>query len=335
MAYTWPKFGKQRFDFFQKNSVILLAVILLLALLSFWVYALSQQTRPFIVTGIHTASAPKISILPKDLQNEAPLSASQMNTIGAVSGSAFIDLHVLLIQKELDSFGGWLPNDVFPLTRLLDNKVNFQLGAREALMRSLLILRENLSRQDRTTSALNVHVRNAYGRMSVNPDSWMFPRYEGELNKSIDALRAYQADLQRGKAGFFPRADTLIRLNEQFSSLLGAETAALMADDVTMFDSDDRFYHAKGVAYILYELYQVIGFEFADTLEKNDGNALLASIVAQLDAAYFEPDVVFNGDSESWRNNHLKQLATRLYSVRQKINSVNSVLLHTSSSSAG
>ncbi len=335
MAYTWPKFESERFDFFRNNSVVLLVVILLLALLSFWLFALSQQSRPFIVTTIHAESTPKASVLPKDLQHEAPLSGRQMNATSTVSGAAFIDLHVLLIQKELDSFGGWFPNDIVPLTRLLDNKVNFQLGVREALMRSLLILRENLSRQDRTTSALDVHVKNAYGRMSVNPDSWMFPRYEGELNKSIVALNTYREDLQRGQAGFFARADTLIRLNEQFSSLLGAETAALMADDVTMFDSDDRFYHAKGVAYTLYELYQVIGFEFADTLEKNDGNALLSSIVTQLNAAYFEPDVVFNGDSESWRNNHLKQLATRLYSVRQKINSVNSVLLHTSSSSAG
>lgn len=335
MAYAWSKFGRGTTNFFQRNTMILLLALLLFALLSFWLYALSQQTRPFVVAMVHGSSVPKASTTPKDLRNEAPLSASQMKTARTVSGAAFIDLHVLLIEKELDSFGGWFPNDVFPLTRVLDNKVNFQLGVREALMRSLLVLRENLSRQDRTTSALDVHVRNAYGRMSVNPDSWMFPRYEGELNKAITSLRTYQADLLKGKAGFFARADTLIRLNEQFSSLLGAETSALMAEDVTMFDSDDRFYHAKGVAYTLYELYQVIGFEFAETLEKNDGNALLASIVTQLDAAYFEPDMVFNGDSESWRNNHLKQLATRLYSVRQKINSVNSVLLHSSSSSAG
>ncbi|MDQ6979457.1 MAG: DUF2333 family protein [Mariprofundaceae bacterium] len=334
MAYLWDQQRQTLGKLLRRNGIVIAVLLLLFAALTFWLYTLSQQSSPFIV-AMNSMTMPKSSTLPKDLQHEAPLSASQMMPERTVPGSAFVDLHALLIEKEVQSFGGWFPNDVFPGTRLLDNKVNFQMGVRESLLRSLLVLRENLSRQDRTTSALNSHVRQAYGHMSVNPDSWMFPRYEGELQKSIVALHLYQAQLSQGKAGFFARADTLVRLNEQFASLLGAETSALMADDVTMFDSDDRFYHAKGVAYSLYEIYQVIAFEFGDVLDKNDGNALLGSITTQLEAAYFEPDVVFNGDSESWRNNHLKQLATRLYSVRQKINSVNSILSHTSSSSAG
>jgi hypothetical protein len=334
MAYLWDQQRQSLGEYLRRNGIVITVLFLLVAALIFWLYALSQQSRPFVVT-MSSMPIPKASTLPKDLQNEAPLSASQMTEQQSMPGVAFVDIHALLIDKEVQSFGGWFPNDVFPGTRLLDNKVNFQLGVRESLLRSMLVLRENLSRQDRTTSALNTHVRQSYGHMSVNPDSWMFPRYEGELKKAIAELHLYQEQLRHGKAGFFARADTLVRINEQFASLLGAETSALMADDVTMFDSDDRFYHAKGVAYSLYEIYQVIAFEFGDVLDKNDGHALLNSIVTQLEAAYFEPDVVFNGDSESWRNNHLKQLATRLYSVRQKINSVNSVLSHRSSSSAG
>ncbi len=322
-------------EFLLRHGLTLAGVVLLLSLLGFWLYALSQQSRPFVV-AMDSMPAPKPKVPPKDLQHEVPLSVADLQGDSpAVSGIAFVDIHKLLIEKELQSFGGWFPNDVFPLTRLLDNKVNFQLGVRETLLRSLLVLRENLSRQDRTTSAMDPHVQQAYGRMSVSPDSWMFPRYEGELRKAIAQLDAYQRDLRQGRAGFFARADTLVRLNEQFASLLGAETSALMAEDITMFDSDDRFYHAKGVAYTLYEIYQVLAFEYTEVLQKNDGHALMRSIVAQLRSAYFEPDIVFNGDSESWRNNHLKQLATRLYSVRQKINSMNSVLQHSSASSAG
>lgn len=330
MAYAW---FDERKDRLRRLGLYLGVTLLILLLLGFWLYALSKQNKPFIVQ-MASMSTPKSSNTPKDLQNETSIS-KPVQSSRAIPGVAFVDLHVLLIQHELNSFGGWFPNDIVPFTRLLDNKVNFQLGVRESLMRSTLILRENLSRQDRTTSALDINIRNAYGHIAVNPDSWMFPRYEGELKTAAGLLQAYRRNLHEGKSGFFARADTLIRLNEQFASLLGAETSALMADDIDMFDSDDRFYHAKGVAYSLYEIYQVIEYEFSDVLHKNDGDALLSSIVTQLNAAYFEPDIVFNGSSESWRNNHLKQLATRLYSVRQKINSVNSVLLHTSASSSG
>ena len=321
--------------FWQRYRLIILVILLIPGLMSFWLYALSQQSRPFVV-AMASMPVPASEVPPKDMEHEMPLSASQLKADSPVlAGMAFVDIHCLLINKELDSFGGWFPNDVFPFTRLLDNKVNFQLGMRETLLRSLLVLRENLSRQDRTTSALNANVQKAYGHMSVSPDSWMFPRYEKELRKTIQLLNQYRDELKNGKAGFFSRADTLVRLNEQFASLLGAETSALTAPDISMFDSDDRFYHAKGVAYALYEIYQVLNFEYASVLEKNDGHKLMQSIINQLEHAYFEPDIVFNGDDESWRNNHLKQLATRLYSVRQKMNSVNSVLQHRAASSAG
>ena len=278
--------------------------IVVIVLLSMWGYAASRQSEPF-----------------------TPV-------LDAAEGVNFVEVNRELTRIELDSFTGWTVNDYLPLTALFDNKQNFQLGVIETVRFSVRVLRDNLSRQ-RTTDQIDEDVKKAFEFYSNDPNKWIFPSYEGRLNEAMQSLEAYAGRLNSGKARFYPRSDNLIQLLEQYSSLLGAATTSLTDENLGWLDTDDRFFYSKGIAYAMYVEMQAVQKDFHEVLKKNDGEELTASIIRELRDTWFEPTVVFNGSKDGIYANHLKNLASDLLSIRQKLNSLSSVLSHRGASSAG
>jgi len=247
-------------------------------------------------------------------------------------GMMLVSINQKMSDTILDHGLGWLPNDII-WKHIWDNNVNFQKGWRESYLRTILSLRESLSRQDRSTSPLNKDVEKGYGHLSINPESWIFPSYEGQMNDANDSLEVYKNDLGSGKAGFYTRADSLVRLIEQYTSLLGSVTNTL--DITTFFDRDDRFYFAKGVTWGIYNNMVVISSEFEDVLADNGGNEITQSIINELSHAYFEPLVVLDNERGSMFNSHLIHQKAALLAARQKMNSLSSILLHKGAPSQG
>lgn len=284
--------------------VALAGTAVLIVMLSLWGYAGSRQSEPFI---------------------------PQLN---GVEGENFVEVNRELSRIELDSFTGWTPNDYLPLTAFLDNKQNFQLGVIETIRFSVRVLRDNLSRQ-RTTDQIDEDVKKAFEFYSNDPNKWIFPSYEGRLKEASQALKGYSERLKSGKARFYPRSDNLIQLLEQYSSLLGAATTSLTDENLSWLETDDRFYYSKGVAYAMYVEMQAVQKDFHEVLKKNDGEELTAAIIRELRDTWFEPTVVFNGSKDGVYANHLKNISSDLLGIRQKLNSLSSVLSHRGSSSAG
>jgi len=291
-----------------KGSLAALGAVALTAvaivLLSLWGYAASRQSEPF----------------------KAELAGAE--------GVNFVEVNRELTRIELDSFTGWTPNDYLPFTALFDNKQNFQLGVIETIRFSVRVLRDNLSRQ-RTTDQIDDDVKRAFEFYSNDPNKWIFPSYEGRLNEALDALASYVERLKSGKARFYPRSDNLIQLLDQYASLLGAATTSLTDENLSWLETDDRFYYSKGVAYAMYVEMQAVQKDFHEVLKKNDGEELTASIIRELHDTWFEPTVVFNGSKDGIYANHLKNLASDLLGIRQKLNSLSSVLSHRGGSSSG
>ncbi len=278
--------------------------------------------------------APKV---PTDLQDEAAATESAPAETHKTqpAGVVFVSIMQYLAERELDTVSGWTPNDILPPMSLLDNKQNFQLGVISVVQRSAFVLMENLSRS-RTIDKINENAKTAFNLYSNEPTRWwQIPSYEGKVKNANRELTLYIEELRSGKASFYARADNLTQLNEKYASLLGSVTTALTEDDISYFETDDRYYNAKGVAYAMYIFYQAVQRDFGDVAAKNDASPLLQSIIDQLETAYFEPLIVMNGGQASIFANHLRNLASTLFNVRQKINSLNSVLRHQGSSSAG
>jgi len=276
----------------------------LLVLLAVWMYIGSRQSEPF---------APQLT---------------------GAEGVNFVEVNRELTRIELDSFTGWTPNDYLPLTAFLDNKQNFQLGVIETIRFSVRVLRDNLSRQ-RTTDQIDNDVKKAFEFYSNDPKKWIFPSYESRLKEASQALEKYAGRLQAGTARFYPRSDNLIQLLDQYSSLLGAATTSLTDESLGWLETDDRFYYSKGVAYAMYVEMQAVQKDFKDVLKKNDGEELTAAIIRELRDTWFEPTVVFKGDKDGIYANHLKNLASDLLGIRQKLNSLSSILSHRGGPSAG
>ena len=136
-----------------------------------------------------------------------------------------------------------------------------------------------------------------------------------------------------GRGGCQTRADSLVRLIEQYTSLLGSVTNTL--DNTSFFDRDDRFYFAKGVTWGIYNNMVVISSEFEDVLADNGGNEIAQSIINELSHAYFEPLVVLDNKRGSMFNSHLIHQKAALLAARQKMNSLSSILLHNGTPSQG
>jgi hypothetical protein len=241
----------------------------------------------------------------------------------------------------------WLPNDLFWPTVLLDNAPNFQIGVLEVVRYNIRVLRDNLSRM-RTTDNLDQSAETAFTALSNDPYKWWFPSAESKWKRAYKGLEVFNQNLSDGKAFFYPRADNLAELLNQYASLMGGvntrlinaprdmdktldldegtggdpKASEMVKIDISWYQIDDNFYYAQGVAYALYESFTAIRIDFVDILTDKNSLKLIDKITENLRRCYFEPLVVFNGDPESIFANHSLNLSGVFNDARQKVNSL-------------
>ena len=261
-----------------------------------------------------------------------------------VKGAAFIRTNQALIEQMQKN---WLPNDLFWPTVLLDNMPNFQIGQLEVVRYNIRVLRDNLSRM-RTTDKLDSAAEKAFTSLSNDPYKWWFPSAESKWKEANRGLGAFYENLLSGKSHFYPRADNLVELLQQYASLMGGANTRLInaphdidaslaveeqgkdsSESPTMVDInipwyhiDNNFYYAQGIAYALYESFKAIRIDFIDVLTDKNSVKLVDKILEKLERCYFEPLIVFNGDPGSIFANHSLNLSGVFNDARQKTNSL-------------
>jgi hypothetical protein len=261
-----------------------------------------------------------------------------------VAGAAFVKVNKLLIGQMR---GNWMPNDLFWPTLFLDNMPNFQIGELEVVRYNIRVLRDNLSRM-RTTDKLDPWAEGAFTALSNDPFKWWFPSAESKWEKAYQDLEAYYTGLKNGKSFFYPRADNLVELLNQYASLMGGVNTRLvnapqrkesvlpvMDDsgkklvggelvqiDIPWRQIDDNFYYAQGVAYALYESFKAIRIDFYDLLKRKNSLKLTDKIIEQLERCHFEPWIVLNGSPDSIFANHSLNVSGVFNDARQKIYSL-------------
>ena len=269
------------------------------------------------------------------------------NVDKGVRGAHFIRVNQVLIK---DMSSNWLPNDLFWPTVLLDNMPNFQLGELEVVRYNVRVLRDNLSRM-RTTDRLDHQAEAAFTSLSNDPYKWWFPSAESRWRLSYDYLEVYYRNLASGRSQFYPRADNLIELLNQYLSLMGGANtrlinaprdivstlaleeqkekapASVVDIDIPWRQIDDNFYYAQGVAFALYESFRAIKVDFLEVLTDKNSVALVDKILEILSRCQFEPLIVFNGDPDSIFANHSLNLSGLFNDARQKINSLTVALM--------
>lgn len=266
------------------------------------------------------------------------------NADSKIKGAAFIRTNQKLIEQLSEN---WLPNDMFWPTIFLDNIPNFQIGQLEVAKYNIRVLRDHLSRM-RTTDKLDPMAEGAFTALSNDPYKWWFPSAESKWKKAGENLEVFYQNFLLGESHFYPRADNLAELLEQYESLMGGVNTRLihaprdmkevlmmeddasdhpenpkMADvDIPWYTIDDNFYYAQGVAYALYESFKAIRIDFIDVLKDKNSVQLVDKILEDLRRCDFEPLVVFNGDLGSVFANHSLNLSGVFNDARQKVTSL-------------
>jgi len=261
-----------------------------------------------------------------------------------IKGAYFIKTNQALAKQM---FENWLPNDILWPTVLLDNMPNFQIGELEVVRYNVRVLRDNLSRM-RTTDTLDPHAEEAFTAFSNNPYKWWFPSAESKWKLGHQNLEYFYQNLLSGKSTFYPRADNLVELLNQYVSLMGGVNTRLInapSDikktlsieeqrkgmpqgpdlidiDIPWYKIDNNFYYAQGVAYAIYASFKAIRIDFIDVLTDKNCVKLVDKILENLGRCDFEPLLVFNGDPDSIFANHSLNLSGVFNDARQKIDSL-------------
>ena len=261
-----------------------------------------------------------------------------------IKGATFIKTNEMLIEQMRDN---WLPNDLFWPTVLLDNMPSFQIGELEVVRYNVRVLRDKLSRM-RTTDKLDRFAERAFTALSNDPYKWWFPSAESKWKNAYDALGKFYQGLLNGTSYFYPRADNLVELLNEYASLMGgvntrlinapkrrqevlamgedvkkgAKGSQLVQLDIPWYKIDDNFYYAQGAAYALYESFKAIRIDFYDVLKRKNSLKLVDKIIENLEGCHFEPLIVFNGAPDSVFANHSLNLSGIFNDARQKIYSL-------------
>ena len=265
------------------------------------------------------------------------------NITGNKKGVYFVKANQALVERMLDR---WLPNDIFWPTVFLDNMPNFQLGKLEVVRYNTRVLRDNLTRM-RTTDKLDPYAEKAFTSFSNDPYKWMFPSAESKWKDGYESLELYYNNLISGESTFYPRADNLVQLLDQYLSLMGGvntklvsaarETRKVTAKDkensvdmdedksdlvIPWREIDDNFYYAQGVAYSLHLSFKAIKRDFYSVLQDKNCLNMVDKIIDDLGRCNFEPLLIFNGDPDSIFANHSLNLSGIFNDARQKISSL-------------
>ena len=255
---------------------------------------------------------------------------------GAVTTATLIEVASTLLEKR----GGFLSNDINPISLWLDNISNWEYGALVQVRDLTRVLRNDFSRSQ-TQSIEDPNLARADPQFHFNNESWIFPTTESQYREGIEALKRYLAlleDPSRREGRFFVRIDSLrhwlglvaTRLGDlahRLSASVGVEeldtyavwdlAAALHAPTEPRYKTpwlktDDVFYEARGATWALLHFMYAIQIDFAPVLNDKKGMVSMQQIIRKLDEAHrpvWSP-MILNGTGYGVTANHSLVMAS-------------------------
>lgn len=250
---------------------------------------------------------------PFNVVEEAARAANVQNPKELPLGYTYSTTLIKIAQTLLHKPGGFLTNDVFPPSVLLDNIPNWELGALIALRDATTALRNNIARSQ-TQSQEDPDLSKGEPHLYFDNRSWQLPSSESEYEKGIESLEGYRDRLRRRDANFYARADNLRQYLEvlekrlgDYSNRLSSSTAERMPEGsadrhsemgrTAWLKLDDRFFEARGYTWAAMLVLKAIEFDFRDILGNKTALVSLQQIVRELEnsqKSYLSP-VILNG----------------------------------------
>ena len=263
---------------------------------------------------------------------EEEVSLSEEYNVKDTNSSIFstTDTMAFLVKHEIDD-KMWTPNlpIIFP-AYVLDNMPNFQIGIISAVKNTVSVLRKF-----NNTEMQKKDIKEAYQNLNYSPYIWIMTRQDkfklapssnSKYRKAVQNLRKY------GEEGIFVAdvkdlKNLLQRLSRDLQKLIykNEEYVQEHSSDWTDFKSDDLFYHNRGYAYALWQIYKTLGSDYKNIILNNDLYESWTYLLSALKkTAEFKPLIIRNGNKNSlFSPNHLliqNYYLQRAISAAQEIN---------------
>ena len=257
---------------------------------------------------------------------------------GAVTTATLIEVTTALLEKR----GGFLSNDINPVSLWLDNMPHWESGALVQVRDFARVLRNDFARAQ-SQSKEDGDLAIADPRLHFSSDSWIFPTTEGQYRDGVEALKRYLARLDGSsdsEARFFVRVDNLRSWLELVAKRLGdlahRLSASVGVDDLDAYAVwdltadkaptgvsklayktpwlavDDAFYEARGTTWALLHFMYAIQIDFESVLHDRKAMVSFKQIIRKLDQAerFMWSPIVLNGSGYGVVANHSLALAS-------------------------
>jgi hypothetical protein len=235
-----------------------------------------------------------------------------------VLGLAFTDAVIRVMKDELDSFGGWRPNDLI-FGRLWHNRKYEQLGELEVIRQTVRIFKQNIARSG-GMDKFDPRMAIAEAEFWNDPGKFWFPSAESKYRNGIKAIFKYRDALLSGEAKFYPRSDNLYLLMDQYIAILGDVHHQLMRRDAKYFEIDNIYFYARGAAYAMAEILSAVQVDFSEEIKSRGLSKLMRESIEPLkEGSGLAPLIILNGSSDDLRANHRLNLAAYISEARTKL----------------
>ncbi|MEM6710567.1 MAG: DUF2333 family protein, partial [Pseudomonadota bacterium] len=263
--------------------------------------------------------------------------------VGYVTTNTVMELATTLLEKR----GGYLSNDIFPPSVLMDNIPEWEFGVLTQIRDAARVFRSEFSRSQ-SQSTEDVDLSEAEGKFFFDNSSWAFPQTEDEYRDGIRRFRAYLkrlSDPKRPEAQFYARSDNLRQYLQAVETRLGSLAQRLassvgerqvnidLAGDPTARQStrapdtqfqrtpwleiDNVFYEARGQAWALLHILRALEVDFAEVLEGKNAKVSLERIIQKLEPTqdFVWSPMILNGEGLGFVANHSLVMASYISRV--------------------
>jgi hypothetical protein len=265
-----------------------------------------------------------------------PIDREQLMPETYVVGYATVTALIATTETLLNKPGGYLSNDVFPISYFMDDMPAFEFGALEQTRDLALVLRKEWSRSQ-SQSPENKDLALAHTKLNISHTSWSFPSAEREYSGAVTAFKSYRSAIQdpeQARAQFYARADNLASWMTYVTSRLGSHSLRLAAsigtkqehmglvgdtsasqstqvksliiEQTPWLEIDDVFYEARGSCWALLNFMYAAEIDFKNVLDKKNAHASIKQIIRELEAtqtSLWSP-MILNGSGFGILANH-------------------------------